>query len=444
MLAIVLVTIVLHRMVVRQLAQSHRRTTYTLKVLAEIENVLTLMTAAETGERGFLITRSDLFLEPYRQAQTQVRAKVQRIKALTDDNPDQQRRLAELERLVLRKLDIVSRNISVANEQGSAAAGQLVATGEGKVTMNAIRKVIAEMEADEAGLLSKQQPAEAASESLFGRLLTARDVFMPLLVVAAYLMILHYVDQQAKTTAALVGRTTELQASNEELDSFCYTVAHDLRAPIRAVTSFSNILLKKYGTQIPAEALDWVQEIENGGRKMGCLIDDLLAYSKLGRRPLSMASVSMANLVREIFETLHPELEGRKVDIKIGQLPECQGDRAMLHQVWLNLLGNAIKYSRHRERAEIEVGSIPDSRWPIYFVSDNGVGFDMKYGPKLFKVFERLHGYDEFEGTGVGLAIVKRIIERHGGQVWAKAEVDKGATFYFTAGGKGNGNGHAS
>ncbi len=427
----------------RQLAESNKWTAHTLNVLAEIENLFNLMVDAETGERGFVISRDEIFLEPYLYAQGRTGAQLQRIKALTADNSNQQRRLTELERLIAREFDFESRVVNAVEKQQSAAAEKLVATGEGKAAMDAIREVIAEMEAEEKRLLSASEIAAEASERRVDRLLTARDLLLPLVLVAAYFMILHYVDEQAKLTTALVGRTDELQTTNEDLDSFTYTVAHDLRAPIRAITSFSEILLKEYGTRIPPDALDCAQEIERGGKKMGWLIDDLLAYSKLGKRPLSMTTVSMVGLVREVSETLRPELKGRKVDIKIGQLPECRGDRAMLHEVWLNLLGNAVKYSGHRERAEIEVGSIPDSRGPIYFISDNGVGFDMKYTPKLFKVFERLHGEDEFEGTGVGLAIVKRIIERHGGRVWVKAEVDKGATFYFTIGGKGNGDGYA-
>ncbi len=434
-MAIVLTMIVLHHITERQLAESHLRTAQTLDSLAEMEKVLLLVIDSETETRGFVISRREVFLEPLRHAQAQTWAHVQRLKALTADNPNQKRRLTELERLITGKFDFENRFINAAKEPGREVAGQLFATGEGKVAMDAIRKVIAEMETEEKRLLSERQTAADARERFSDRLFTARDMLMPLLLVAAYLMIRYYVDEQVRTTAALVERTAELQASNEELDSFSYTVAHDLRAPLRAVTSFSNILLEEYGSQIPAEALDCAHEIESGGRKMGGLIDDLLAYSKLGKRPLLMNSVSMVALVREISGTLHSELVGRQVDIKIGQLPECQGDRAMLHEVWLNLLGNAIKYSGHRERAEIEIGSISDSRGPIYFVSDNGVGFDMKYSHKLFKVFERLHGDGEFEGTGVGLAIVKRIIERHGGQVWAKAEVDKGATVYFTVGG---------
>jgi signal transduction histidine kinase len=226
-------------------------------------------------------------------------------------------------------------------------------------------------------------------------------------------------------------RTIELEAANKELEAFSYSISHDLRAPLRAVDGFSHVLLEECGPQLPEEACGYLKTIRGEVLRMGKLIDDLLAFSQLSRIPLKKQEVNTGKLVRRVLEELEPQQEGRQVEIRIADLPACQGDPALLSQVWVNLLSNALKYSRQRQPAAIEIGCKSEQDENLYFVRDNGAGFDMRYAHKLFGVFQRLHGADEFEGTGVGLAIVQRVVHRHGGRVWAEAEVDKGATFYF-------------
>ena len=227
-------------------------------------------------------------------------------------------------------------------------------------------------------------------------------------------------------------RTAELQAANRELEAFTYSVSHDLRAPLRAVTGFSHMLLEDYAPQLPDEAQHYLYIVDNSAQQMGQLIDDLLMFSRLGRLELTKRPVAPAALVQQVLEDLHAERAGRQVEIKLGDLPPCRAEPTLLKQVFVNLLSNALKYSRQREVAHIEVGCRESNGQRVYFVKDNGVGFDMQYANKLFGVFQRLHGAEEYEGTGVGLAIVQRIIHRHGGSVWAEAAVDRGATFYFT------------
>jgi PAS domain S-box-containing protein len=239
-------------------------------------------------------------------------------------------------------------------------------------------------------------------------------------------------------------RTSELEASNKELDAFAYSVSHDLRAPLRAVDGFSRILLEEFASDLPGQARRYLEVARRSAVKMGDLIDGLLAFSRLGRQPLRRQAIAPAALVREVLEDLRPELEQRSVDVTIDDLPPCQADSLLLKQVFVNLLSNAVKYTRLREQARITVGACraleldPDRAavdGTAYFVRDNGVGFDMRYQDKLFGVFQRLHGDDAFEGIGVGLALVQRIVHRHGGRIWAQAEVDRGATFFFTLGG---------
>jgi PAS domain S-box-containing protein len=227
-------------------------------------------------------------------------------------------------------------------------------------------------------------------------------------------------------------RTSELETANKELEAFSYSVSHDLRAPLRAVDGFSQAVLEDYGAQLPEEGRHYLQTIRGGAQRMGVLIDDLLTFSRLSRTALKKQEVDTGKLVRHVLEELNSQREGRQVEIRIGDLPACEGDPALLNQVWINLLSNALKYTRQRETAVVEIDCKPERDGNVYFVRDNGAGFDMQYAHKLFGVFQRLHRAEEFEGTGVGLAIVQRIIHRHGGRIWADAAVDRGATFYFT------------
>jgi len=235
-------------------------------------------------------------------------------------------------------------------------------------------------------------------------------------------------------------RTAELRAANKELESFSYSVAHDLRAPLRAVDGFSDALMEDYGPQLPEQAREYLQTIRRGAQRMGALIDDLLAFSRLNRQALTKQTVDMELLVHGVLEDVLPGAKERTIEIVNGTLPAANGDPTLLRQVWANLLSNAIKYSRYVQQARIEIGALAEEKKNVYYVRDNGAGFDMKYADKLFGVFQRLHRAEEFEGTGIGLAIVQRVVHRHGGRVWAEAKVNQGATFYFTLeGGTGNG-----
>jgi PAS domain S-box-containing protein len=227
-------------------------------------------------------------------------------------------------------------------------------------------------------------------------------------------------------------RTSQLEAANQELESFSYSVSHDLRAPLRAIDGFSRILLKDYADRLDAEGQRLLNIIRANTQNMGQLIDDLLAFSRLGRREVKLADVDMENLVRNLARELQGTLGDRTVHWDIKPLPGARADLALIRQVWVNLLGNALKFTRPREAAIIEVGCRREADEDFYYIKDNGVGFDMQYAAKLFGVFQRLHRYEEFEGTGVGLALVERIIQHHGGHVWAEGQVNAGATFSFS------------
>ncbi len=232
----------------------------------------------------------------------------------------------------------------------------------------------------------------------------------------------------------LAKRSTELEAINKELEAFAYSVSHDLRAPLRHMAGYTELLQKKSFSVVDEKSKHYMAMILDAAKRMGNLIDDLLAFSRIGRAETQKTAVSLAQLVKEALAEVRQDTEGRNIAWKVGALPEFYGDRSMLKLVMVNLISNAIKFTRTRTQAEIEIGcSNGNYNDVVIFVRDNGVGFDMKYVNKLFGVFQRLHDSDAFEGTGIGLATVQRIIHRHGGKVWAEGAVDGGATFYFSA-----------
>jgi PAS domain S-box-containing protein len=230
----------------------------------------------------------------------------------------------------------------------------------------------------------------------------------------------------------VIQRTAQLEAANQELEAFTYSVSHDLRAPLRHIGGFSRILMEDFGPGMPVEAQDHLKRIEDGVRRIGMLVDELLNLARVGRHALKLQPTSLNSVVEEVISLLQPEAEGRAVSWKIAELPSAECDPILIKQVFQNLIANALKFTRTRERALIEISQRQENGETVIAIRDNGVGFDMKYTDKLFGVFQRLHRAEEFEGTGIGLATVQRIVHKHGGRVWAEAELDKGATFFFT------------
>lgn len=226
-------------------------------------------------------------------------------------------------------------------------------------------------------------------------------------------------------------RTHQLETVNQELEAFSYSVAHDLRAPLRAIDGFSHLFLEKYGENIPEEGLAYLNRVCKGSQDMGTLIDDLLAFSRISRQPLKKEKIKTEKMVREVISKIENDACNRKVALTIQPLTDCYGDPHLIFQVFFNLISNAYKFSSKKDQPTILIGEERQNERNVYYIKDNGAGFDMRYSPKLFGVFQRLHSNEDFPGNGVGLASVKKIIEKHGGRIWADSMINQGTTFYF-------------
>ena len=251
---------------------------------------------------------------------------------------------------------------------------------------------------------------------------------------------LNQIDIEARKTKEMLElsnkklekQTNQLQDANDELESFAFSISHDLRTPLRAIDGYSRVLLKRYEDKLDDQGKRFLYNVRDNTNRMAHLIDDILALSRAGRTELKKSDLNMEALTKHVFKELRPATEEREVQLKVHSLPLAYSDRTAMHQILTNVISNSIKFTEHNENPIIEVGAKQDEIETVYYVKDNGAGFNMKYYNKLFDLFQRLHSQKEFEGTGVGLAIVKRLLTRQGGRIWAEGKVNEGATFFFT------------
>jgi signal transduction histidine kinase len=413
---------------------------HTHVVLEELTALQLSVLEAENARRGFILAGDANQLGPYRAAMSAIPEELRELRILIADNPVQLRRLNALGPLIETRMALLADSVHLA-ERGNEAARQVLLTNEGAVAMAAVREALLEMEAAEGVLLPERV---ADSENVYRRtvlLLVVGSCIALGLFLTVFFFLTHAVRKRRlaeeltlASNTKLQARTLELEAINDELETFTYSVSHDLRAPLRHIHGFSKILLEDFGPKMEPDAQRFLQRIQEATQQMGRLVDDLLNLSRLGRQDINVQITGLHALVKEAIEELRSEIGERKIEWKIGELPFVECDPGLMKQVFANLLSNALKYTRPKEHAIIEIGqTTKDGRVEI-FVRDNGVGFNMKYADKLFGVFQRLHRQEDFEGTGVGLATVLRIINKHGGQIRTEAELDKGAAFYFTLG----------
>jgi signal transduction histidine kinase len=402
---------------------------HTLRVQEKLFSLQLLLRTTESAERGYLISNDRSHVVLYRYATTPIKPAVAELQDLTADNPMQRRALAALAPLIDQKIESLGKAIRLQGDGDREAALAIVQAQNGPDQMEEIDSIIAGMNREEDSLLAKRLSEVAQSGR---RLLVISLAGTALLVALAIISIMAIRRIAGEALLDSERRGDELQSAVNELDAFSYSVSHDLRAPLRAIDGYSRILLTHHSANLAREAGEYLQGVRDSAIQMGRLIDDLLSFSRLSRKPLNKTRVITATVVEQVIREVQKQAGDRKVEFCIGDLPPVLGDASLLKQVFTNLIGNAFKYTRLREDARVEIGSHDVDTERVFFVRDNGVGFDMQYVDKLFGVFQRLHRVEEFEGTGVGLAIVQRIIHRHGGRVWAEAEIDHGATFSLT------------
>jgi signal transduction histidine kinase len=442
---------------------------HTQGVLLTLASTLSHLVDVDTGGKAFAISGHESYLRPHQTGMAGVTQDLNALRRLTADNPTQQQACDVLEPQVRAKIQTSAMLVAARRQTGAIPTDRQLT--EGEQLMDAVRATVQQMNAEEERLLKDRSQKTRASRRLtilatllgsflgLGFLVTAglainREIGVSARGRAQVNALNAHLERRVEQRTAALGesefrleklnevlelrvteRTAQLKEVNKELESFTYSVAHDLRAPLRHVAGFSGILVEEFSSSLDPQAQSYLQRIQEGTRKMGVLVDELLSLSRVGRQELNLQQAGLNSIVKEVLEILQPEIEGRQVEWKIADLPFVECDRTLLKQVFQNLISNALKYSCPRPLAIIEIGQTQKNGHPAFFVRDNGVGFNIKYADKLFGVFQRLHRSEDFEGTGVGLATVARIIKKHQGKVWAEAELDKGATFYFTIGG---------
>jgi signal transduction histidine kinase len=403
-----------------------------LKVINYAERLLVTTIDLETGQRGFLITGDSSYLEPYADALRAIDENIKLLASATAGNRQTRELVTKLKQLVAYKAAVAARTVQ-ARLNSFEAARDIVVTNEGKMVMDQIRSVIDQIKELENTTYNKETQSAAKRLDVFQYAFTGALVVPAVIVVVLFYTINNNLTRKEIASQELQRANLEINQLNKDLESFSYSVSHDLRAPLRSVNGYANILIEDYGDQLDEEAKKTIGIIARNGKRMGQLIDDLLHFSRLGRKEVQRTNVAMREMVDAVIvEIRETKYFNSKTIIDVKPLPDAIGDVNMLRMVWHNLIANALKYSSKNEEARVEVGAFEKDGNLCYYVKDNGVGFDMQYVGKLFGVFQRLHKQEEFEGTGVGLALAKRIIERHSGTIWAEGALNNGATFYFS------------
>jgi signal transduction histidine kinase len=389
------------------------------------------MDEAENNHRRYLITGDSLYLTSYRSVVKQKAMFIKYLEDLTAGSRTQRERVGLLNRMMNRQLTAEAKAIEQLDEGGFEAVKNIALEGAAKDELAEIHRIVAEMELYEREALRRRVIESAAVTTNTIVLLGIGAALQLVLLASVYYLIRHDIIERRRVAEELQRRGELLEAANKELESFSYSVSHDLRAPLRHIDGYASLLRKAVADSLSEKASRYLETISASATQMGQLIDDLLVFSRMGRQEMLHTTVDLNELIKTVIYDLRLDLQGREISWTIEQLPDVPGDSAMLRQVFMNLIANAVKFTSTRPKAEITIGV--DRRTTeeiVVFVRDNGVGFNMDYVSKLFGVFQRLHRTDEFEGTGIGLANVRRIVHRHGGHTWAEGAIDQGATFY--------------
>lgn len=394
---------------------------------------LALVENADLGVRRYLVTGEEAYLSSYHTATQRAVVYLEHLEEITPDTPVLEEQLGTLKRLIEKALHASREAIALRSETDFEGARHLLRRSRENPKMGEIRQVVQDMERQEKLALKHRAQESTASTRSTIVLLSIGTVLQFLLLSSVYYLIRHDIHERRRVASELEHRGEQLEAANKELEAFSYSVSHDLRAPLRHIDGYVGLLEKSVGSELHEKAARYLKTIADSAKEMGRLIDELLVFSRMGRAEMANTPVHLDLLVKDVLKGLHHETQNRAISWVVGRLPMVRADPSMLRLVLVNLLSNAVKFTARCKRATIEVGSRSDAPGEVVvFVRDNGVGFDMQYVQKLFGVFQRLHRAEDFEGTGIGLANVRRIIHRHGGRTWAEGVLNGGATFYFS------------
>jgi signal transduction histidine kinase len=436
--ALVAIGLVVHH-AVSALRATDQWVDHTYEVLDCTASLSAALERGQNATRGFALRGDEGDVQESEDAIARAQAYFGALKRLTADSPLQQRALDSLGSEIEARFAIQRALVAARRAGGVAAAAREAQRQPEQGRMRTIRGLLAGIEAEERRLLVVRRADSGASLHATTVVLSVFYAIMAAVVLGIVYLVRRYVTDRSRVEAQtlalnqeLTRRGAELEAANRELESFSYSVSHDLRAPLRAIQGFCRIIQEDYGPVLDPEATRLLGVVRGNASRMAQLIDDLLQFSRLGRRELVQGCIDMHGLVTEVVDELKAAETDRQVVVRVGDLRPARGDTALIRLVVANLVGNALKFTGHRPQAVIDIQCEPEGAENRYVVTDNGAGFDMRYADKLFGVFQRLHLPTEFDGTGVGLAIVQRIVHRHGGQVTARGGVDRGASFSFT------------
>lgn len=401
----------------RLVEQTHR-------VRLEIEELKSLFVRARLFWRLYLVSGAEENLHQFESLAAQLPRQLDEIGRLIANGPAQRQRLRELAGIINRDLQDLDARASIRRGGTTADAGALLERlGSTGPAVSEVIRLTGEMDAEEQRLLAGRAAEAARSTQLSRIAIVAGSALALIVLLAAFVRLWREVGERQRAEHEAARRADELEA-------FSYTVSHDLRAPLRAVDGYSQMLQEDYGPRLDEEGRRLLGVVREESARMGQLIDDLLRLSQVGRKPLARQVVDMRALAAEVVAELAPGHPAAAVGL--ADLPPAAGDRALLRQVWINLVDNALKYSALGASPRVEIAGNVEGASVVYVVQDNGAGFDMRYQDKLFKAFQRLHRQEEFPGTGIGLAIVERVVARHGGRVWAQSAPGAGAAFHFS------------
>lgn len=445
---------------VNKLMGSQELVEHTWKAINQVERVMGSAKDAETGNRGYLITGDEAYLQPYNEALHDLPIEVAALRALTSDNPSQQHRIGEMQAVLDQRLALLKQGNDLRRSGNADAVQVLVVSGTGKLQMDHLRALADDAEAEERRLLAErnEEAQSNGTRSRYAVVIASALDFLLIVFMFRYLAKERGLRIAGEITAHRLAasraelverneeinalnasleervqlRTAELEATNRELEAFSYSVSHDLRAPLRTIDGFSLALEEDYTEAIDATGRDYIHRVRTGVQRMGGLIDALLQLSRISRAEITRQTFDISALATSVASALREENPKQGITFHIEPGLTADGDPKLIQVALENLLGNAVKFSSKKPASIVDFGWDPEKN--AWFVRDNGAGFDMFYANKLFNAFNRLHGDKDFKGSGIGLATVSRVIRRHHGKIWADSVIDHGATFWFTLG----------